>query len=146
VHQLEISALLGAGPELETGKRALVRLLTREAAGRPADTVPVWDFSGYSTITTEPLPRLGSPDEMKYYWDSSHFKSRVGDLVLDRIFATGQGDDALRADFGVLLAADTIEETLSSQRARQAGHRESAADDLAALRRLVESAQRSELP
>ena len=146
VHQLEISALLGAGAAPETGKRALVRLLAQEAAGRPGNAVTVWDFSGYSSITTEPLPRLGSHDEMKHYWDSSHFKSAVGDLVLDRVFATGQQGDALPADFGVVLAADTIEEALSSQRARQASHRESAAEDLAALRRLVESAQRAELP
>jgi len=146
VHQLEISALLGAGAALETGKRALVRLLAREAGGRPGNAVPVWDFSGYSSITTEPLPRLGSREEMKYYWDSSHFKSGVGDLVLERVFATGPVADAVPPDFGVLLDADTLEAALSSQRARQASHRDSAADDLAALRRLVESAQRAELP
>jgi len=83
---------------------------------------------------------------MKYYWDSSHFKSGVGDLVLERVFATGPVADAVPPDFGVLLDADTLEAALSSQRARQASHRDSAADDLAALRRLVESAQRAELP
>ena len=42
---------------------------------------PVWDFSGYNPITTEPITR-----DMKWYWDASHFRREVGDLILDRMF------------------------------------------------------------
>jgi len=43
----------------------------------------LWDFSGYSSVTTEALPASGSHAEMEFYWDSSHFKDIVGDFVLD---------------------------------------------------------------
>ncbi len=62
---------------------------TRRAAGRrrgttlDAPSIPLWDFSGYSSVTTETLPASGSHAEMEFYWDSSHFKDIVGDFVLD---------------------------------------------------------------
>jgi hypothetical protein len=77
---------------------------------------------------------------MQYYWDSSHFKSVVGDLVLDRVFATSSAGLALPADFGVRLDADTIEHVLATQRERHAAHRARAAADLAELRALVDAA------
>jgi hypothetical protein len=144
VHQLEIAAMLGAEGAAERGKRALVAMLSRDAAN--ADAVPVWDFSGVSSITTEPLPPHGSRDEMAFYWDSSHFKSTVGDLVLDRVFETASAARPLPADFGVRLDADTIEPVLAMERARHAAHRERADDDLAALRALVDAAAKRPLP
>ena len=49
-----------------------------------------WDFSGYNKMSTEAFTQ--SPEHTSrtvYYWESSHFKKTVGDLVLSRIF-TGQ--------------------------------------------------------
>jgi hypothetical protein len=142
VHQLEISAMLGAGAAAERGKRALALLLdeqpTRRGTVDAGQAIPVWDFSGYSSITTEPLPPVGSNEEMQFYWDSSHFKSIVGDLVLDRVFAIEVPSRPLPSDFGVLLTGANVEEVLAMQRTRQADHRQRARDDLAALRRLVD--------
>jgi len=138
VHQIEIAAMLGAGGAAERGKRALVVLLARAQGDRAA--VPVWDFSGISSITTEALPPVGSRAEMAFYWDSSHFKSSVGDLVLDRVFATRAAAHPLPDDFGLRLDADTIEQVLASERVRHAAFRERAAADLAALRPLVDAA------
>jgi len=137
VHQLEIAAMLGAEGAAEHGKRALVGLLGRDAA--TAAAVAVWDFSGASSITTEPLPALGSDDEMAFYWDSSHFKSVVGDLVLDRVFGTAAASRPLPADFGARLDPATIEHVLALERERHAAHRARDADDLAALRALVDA-------
>ena len=144
VHQLEIAAMLGAEEAAERGKRALVRMLAQGRRDRAP--VPVWDFSGVSSITTESLPPLGSRAEMAFYWDSSHFKSIVGDLVLDRVFGTAAAAHPLPADFGVRLEADTIEPVLASERARHAAHRERAAEDLAALRALVDAAAKRPQP
>jgi hypothetical protein len=86
-HQMEISASVGAWPSIEKAKRDLVRLLSEDATKHPGTAlIPLYDFSGYNSITTEPLPAPGSREEMKYYWDSSHFKEIVGDFVLDRLF------------------------------------------------------------
>jgi hypothetical protein len=63
----------------------------------------LWDFSGYSSVTTEALPELGSRAEMRFYRDSSHFKDVVGDFVLDRLFGLSHPRRPVPLDFGVRL-------------------------------------------
>ncbi|NET05788.1 MAG: hypothetical protein F6K16_14005 [Symploca sp. SIO2B6] len=67
---------------------------------------PVWDFSGYNTITTEAISK-----DMENYWDSSHYRKEVGDLVLNRIFDYQK--DKVPTDFGVLLTQENIESNLA---------------------------------
>jgi hypothetical protein len=138
VHQLEIAAAAGAWPAIENGKRALVRMLAEESARHPgAPPVPLIDFSGYSSVTTEALPARDSRTEMSYYWDSSHFKEIVGDYVLDRLFGFAAVSRGIPADFGVRLTQDTIEPYLSRQRIAQATYRDRFPTEVAALRSLV---------
>ncbi len=40
------------------------------------------DFSGFNNVTMERVPPKGSHDEMKYYWESSHYTRATGDLIL----------------------------------------------------------------
>jgi hypothetical protein len=54
---------------------------------------PYWDFSGYNSITTEPIDT-----GMSQYWDASHFRKDVGDLILDRML--GVDSPRLPEDFG----------------------------------------------
>lgn len=70
--------------------------------------VPLWDFSGYNSVTTE---KVESP--MKYYWDSSHFNELVSDWIVKRIF---HKDEGVPDDFGVLLNPQNIERHLASVR------------------------------
>jgi hypothetical protein len=70
-----------------------------------AAVTPVWDFSGYNSVTTEAL----TPD-MQNYIESSHYLPRVGRWMLDRIFDQPSPD--LPADFGVLLKPDMLDEHL----------------------------------
>jgi hypothetical protein len=67
---------------------------------------PVWDFSGYNSITTEPLT-----DNMQNYLESSHYFKEIGDLVLDRMF--DYQSDKVPADFGVLVTSDNVEAHLA---------------------------------
>jgi peptidoglycan/xylan/chitin deacetylase (PgdA/CDA1 family) len=109
VHQLEITAAISGDESIETAKIALVKLLAEDAAQHPGErAVPLFDFSGYSSITTEALPPLGSRREMQAYWDSSHFKSSVGDLVLDVLFHHEDPAHPIPPDFDKLLTADTL--------------------------------------
>src|SRR5260370_37051886 len=104
VHQYEIAAATGAWPSIENGKRELVRLLVEAAQAHPdRPHIPLYDFGSYSLVTTEPLPAAGSRDEMRYYWDSSHFKEGVGDYVLDRIFEIPGANEIVPADFAARL-------------------------------------------
>ena len=136
VHQLEIATETGGWSGIEDGKRALVRLLAADAArhaGQPP--VPLVDFSGYSSITTEALPARGSRQEMDYYWDSSHFKARVGDYVLDRLFDMQSASPP--PDFGVRLEPANIELFLAAQRAGREAYRTRFPGETTELRALV---------
>ncbi len=138
-HQAEISAAVGTWPSVEEAKRNLVHLLAEDATMHPEELpIPLYDFSGYNSITTEPLPKPGSRDEMKYYWDSSHFKEIVGDFVLDRLFGISRPGHHVPADFGIRLTPATIESALSRIRASQIAYRLSHPQDIAVIRSVVE--------
>jgi hypothetical protein len=139
-HQLEITAAIGEWASLENAKRALVQLLADDAARHPeAPPIPLWDFSLYSSVTTEALPKSGSRAEMEFYWDSSHFKDIVGDFVLDRLFGLSHPRRRpVPPDFGVRLTAATIEPTLARLRAAQLAYRRSHPQDVAWIRSLVD--------
>jgi hypothetical protein len=97
--QWESIAATGRWNSFEQWKREMVKVH------------PVWDFSGYNTITTEPL----SQDQlMENYTDSSHYTPKVGYLVLNRIF--GENQSTVPDDFGILLTQDNIEQQLSQIR------------------------------
>jgi hypothetical protein len=137
-HQMEIMAASSGWQELETKKRALVRLVAEDAAQHPGQApFPVFDFGGYSSITEEPLPPPGSREEMKYYWDSSHFKQIVGDYVLDRVYGVSSPTRQAPKDFGIRLTPAAIEPYLADQRFRQADYRARFPGDVATLHGLV---------
>jgi hypothetical protein len=137
-HQLEIMAASSDWTELEKKKRDLVRIVDEENSLYPDSTpTPIVDFSGYSSITEEAPPAPGSRSELRYYWDSSHFKAIVGDYVLDRVYGVSSPARQIPPDFGVRLTATSIERYLVEQRARQADYRRRFPDDVARLRALV---------
>jgi hypothetical protein len=138
-HQLEISAAIGEWATIENAKRALVALMADDAAHHSnAAPIPLWDFSGYSSITTESLPEPGSRAEMRFYWDSSHFKDMVGDFILDRLFGVSDPQRAVPSDFGVRLTADSIEAALAHLRDGQLAYRSRNPAGVMWIRSLVE--------
>jgi hypothetical protein len=113
----------GTWGKYEDWKRHLVRILNEEATQFPwAEPFPLWDFSGYNSITTEQLPPLGDvKTTMRWYWEGSHYKPATGDLMLDRVFGLKTARIADHADFGDLLTSGNIEERLNlTRRLRQA--------------------------
>jgi hypothetical protein len=138
-HQLEITAAIGEWATLENAKRSLVQLLAEDSARHAgAPPIPLWDFSGYSSVTIEALPESGSHAEMKFYWDSSHFKDIVGDFVLDRLFNSSRPRKEIPADFGVPLTPATIEPALARLRADRLAYRRSHPEDVAWIQSLVD--------
>ncbi len=138
-HQLEITDAIGEWATLENAKRAVVQVLAEDSAQHSdAPPFPLWDFSGYSSVTTEALPEPGSRAEMGFYWDSSHFKDVVGDLVLDRLFGLSHPRRTVPPDFGVRLTAATIEPALARLRADQLAYRRSNPQDAVWIRSLVD--------
>jgi hypothetical protein len=110
--QLETIAAAGLWPEFESWKRSLVVINEEEAARARKPLFALWDFSGYSEITTEPFPPYGDTrTRMRWYFDSSHFTPVAGDRMLDRI--AGKPDPG----FGARLASDMLERHLDGIRA-----------------------------
>lgn len=139
-HQMELSAATGGWSSVERGKRALVRLLSEDAAAHPGqEPFVLHDFSAYSSVTTEPLPPRGSRKAMNHYWDSSHFKANVGDLVLNRLFGVG----AAPTDFGIRLTPDNIDQALADIRAQQNKYRATHSESVALIRGYVEAFKRA---
>jgi hypothetical protein len=93
----EILAKAGLWPEFETWKR------------RIAEITPIWDFSGYNSITTEAIS-----DDMQNYWDSSHYHESVGNLILNRVLS--YDEEAVPTDFGVWLTPATVDAHLTNVR------------------------------
>ena len=77
----EVLDHLGLWSKFEAWKQALVKI----TEPYNAETVQLWDFSGYHTYAVEAVPTtLGIP--MMWYDDPSHYSVRLGRLLLDRIF------------------------------------------------------------
>lgn len=99
----------------EEFKRRLVTANERAAIKNMKDPFPLWDFTGYGQLTTEAVPN-DSKTKMKWYWDSSHYKKELGDIVLDRMFDGNFSGGQNYPDFGVKLTSKNIETHLKKLR------------------------------
>lgn len=88
--QWEAIHTAGIWSDFEQWKREIIKI------------TPVWDFSGYNSITTEAINK-----EMNNYWDSSHYTQAVGDLILNKILH--HKEKFVPKDFGVWITPQNIE-------------------------------------
>lgn len=68
--------------------------------------LPIWDFAGFNSITTEPIREV-----MQNYLDSMHYRKKLGDLMLRKMLAPQ--DKSVPSDFGELLTSSNIEQHLA---------------------------------
>lgn len=114
-HALTLDSLYwnGKWPAMEAWQAALVAATGRlRAAGCD---LRLFDFSGFNSVTTEALPNTRQPAQMDNYWEASHYRARVGRLVLARLFDIAHA--ALPEDFGVELDHATLGGHLATLRA-----------------------------
>jgi len=88
-------------------KRDVVTLNEQVAEEFNAESFRVVDFAVYHDYTMEKLPEA-KYDEMKFHWELNHYKSELGDIVLDDL-------ENIETSFGVELSSDTIENHLQRQ-------------------------------
>jgi hypothetical protein len=130
--QLEAISAAGLWPEFESWKRSLVAINEEEAARTRKPPFVLWDFSGYSEITTEPFPPVDDTHtRMRWYFESSHFTPAAGDRMLDRI--AGGSDPG----FGTRLTSDMLEAHLDRIRAARLSWRASHPVDAAEVEGLA---------
>lgn len=134
VHARHLEVIIQAGlwQQFEQWKRELVLIIEQETLKAPvSDPFFLWDFSGYNPITTEPVPPLGDTDTlMAYYWDSSHFKNDVGNLILDRLFDLKDPNRFIPKDFGRVIDTENIEMHLLEIKKRQQAYRQTHFDEI----------------
>ena len=137
----ELIRMMGFWPQYESWERQLVAILDNDArmhADRPP--IPLWDFSGYTSVTTEPVMDDATPvDGFRHFADSFHFKSDVGLRMMDRIFKSDELQSS-PADFGIQLTPANIERHLDDMNrgheAYRAAHMEEVRGMAAMLRSL----------
>lgn len=60
---------------------------------------PLWDFADYNSFTTEKIPpESDKVTQMKYFWDTDHYKEFTGDVIQRKIFGLAGKDEY--PDFG----------------------------------------------
>lgn len=111
----------GLSPVFEQWKLRLVREVARLNAAHPAARVVLWDFSGYGALQCEAIPAKGDiVHGTRWYWESGHFKSALGERMLERVFGAA-GTEPRPAEFGFRLnAANWNENSDRIARERQA--------------------------
>lgn len=130
--QLEVLRRAGVWQQFEDWKRELVAILAADGARHPDGRVfPLWDFSGYNSITRVTVPTADQTESRLWsYWEGSHFTKAVGDMVLDRVLAHDSRGRRIPQDFGVRLTSANIDVHLQNIRLSGEQYRRAHSDDL----------------
>lgn len=121
--QMEVIRSIGLWPLFEQWKRELVKIAEEGSVGQEG-WIPLWDFSGYNSVTSEDVPEAGV---MTGYLDSSHYQPGIGDIILDKVLHDKQ-DSAI--NFGHKLTSTTIEDALALIRKEQKDYHETHPQDV----------------
>lgn len=95
--------------------RDMVDVLAEDRRNHPEEKpFQLWNFSGYNSITKEPITPLNEEyvSDMHWYRDAIHYRKPTGLLILDRIFDYDHPDRKVPDDFGVLLTEENVEDHL----------------------------------
>jgi hypothetical protein len=124
VDTMESLRQLGLDADYDAWKSAIV-------TGGTAAGATIWDFSGYSPYTTEPLPAPGDRTRrLRWIWEPVHFQSALGDLMIAR-WCGAPGD------FGTILTPANLAAHIAGYHAAQAAWVGAHAVDVARISALV---------
>lgn len=143
----EAIRLMGWWPQYEAWQRSVAGILEDDARVHPGEgRFPLWDFGGYTSVTTDPVVDAPPPAAgYRWYSDAIHFRAPVGYMLLDRMF---QPEDAppLPDDFGVLVTGDTVDHHLAQVALSQQRYAAGNAADVAAIAEMLTSVGRLAAP
>jgi hypothetical protein len=130
-HALTLDALYWRGKwdAMQQWQRDLAWMAGRYR--RQGCDVRLYDFSGFNSITSEPIPQVTGAREMRYYWEASHYRDNVGHFILARLFG---GAPQPPADFGVELTETGMAAHQAAMRAARERYHAQHADETAYLR------------
>jgi hypothetical protein len=105
---LDMLGYFGLWQSFENWKRHLVAQVASVDPG--GNVIRLVDFSGYNQFTTEAVPAPGdTKSEMRWYWEPGHYKSALGEHILERIIGG-------KMHFGRALEPANIETVLAEIR------------------------------
>lgn len=115
---------IGLWDQWEQWKRDLAAELPTNPSAGP---IPIlWDCSTYNEFTTEPIPSADHPDRpMRWYWEQSHFRTALGDVLIRRINDLPDGADMPPVEsIGQKLRPEGIDAHLESIRKARIAYRD----------------------
>ncbi|MCX2975817.1 hypothetical protein [Candidatus Marimicrobium litorale] len=115
---------VGLWPNFEYWKRQLVTINEKIAIAQNTKPFPLWDFNGYSEVSTEPV---NDEDPPRWFYDSAHPHVNTGNRILNIV--SGQQVD----NFGKQLTLSNVDDWLALQRSNRESYRTanaSLADDI----------------
>lgn len=125
----------GMMPAFEQWKVMLAAEIDAIGAAHPGARISLWDFSGYLAYQCEAIPAKGDRQgKTDWYWEAGHFKSALGDRMLDRMFAQPGVDGG--DGFGVRLGMPQVsanQQRMARERANCAAGYPRLFEDAAAL-------------
>ncbi|TFW15763.1 hypothetical protein E4L96_17515 [Massilia arenosa] len=125
----------GKWAALEQWQRGLTAAIDQARAG--GCNARLYDFSGYNSVTTEPLPQASGAKEMIYYWEPSHYRDNVGRMILASMF--GGDTSAVPTDFGIELSLPMLDRFQAVQRTARDEYRRAHPVEAALARAVAES-------
>jgi len=133
--QWEVLAITQGWRMFEEYRKRLIAVNVKVALENNKQPFALWDFAGYHPLTTEEVPN-NPKVKMNWYWDSSHYKKELGDIVLDRMFDGNFSGGQNYQDFGVKLTKKNIEFHLTKLRAEREIWRKAHPQDVAEIEAL----------
>jgi hypothetical protein len=141
-HSRKLIALKESGlwPTLEEWKTELVIAIEDDIAQHPQANPPsLWDFMTFNSITTERVPEMTDiKAEMWGYWEVSHYKLSVGNLVLDRVLDHTSVNRQMPNDFGIKLSSQNIIDVLNKMRSASFEYERLFPQDVAEIRAMAQ--------
>jgi len=111
--KLQVIKLKGLQNKFDNLKRNLTLLNEKVALEFSATPYNVWDFSGYNSYNTILLPTLENKEQqLEWFWESTHYKKKLGDLMLSEIFDSNNIDIDNKKKFGTKISTYNIEKHL----------------------------------
>lgn len=96
---------------LAAWKRAVTDAVAASNAQHPAQPpIQLWDFSVVNDVIAEPVPDEKNDHLMQWYLDPSHYRDRLGDMVLQTLFTGKPSLTPAGEAFGYLLTPETVEQ------------------------------------
>jgi len=138
--QLELISEMGLLDDYEDWERHLVRIFAEANRNVPEQRQAIlWDFAGYSPITTEKVPALDGEKYMRWYSDPVHYNQNVGNLMLDYMFGLQAEAGVTRPSFGTRLTVENVETVIAATQRDLERYRRDNPEEIAQLNETLRS-------